>query len=381
MKNNLLWLRRLIGLSLLLPLVLLAQDTGSRSKSFTVSKGGTLDISTGSGDIQIRVWTKNEVHVEAEGIDPDELDRLEMTQSGNTVRVKFRPRWRSGSDARFLIDVPSEFNLEMRTAGGDLGVTGALKGELNGSTSGGDIKLDDVDGKIDMSTSGGDVRCGHVRGDAMLKTSGGDIELEDASGDVQVSTSGGDIRVGDVGKSLKARTSGGGIKIGNVGGEADVSTAGGDIRVGKVSGQASMSTAGGDIALESASGRVIAKTAGGDIQLRDITGAIEARTAGGDVQAELIPSGKGRSSLKSAGGDIRLYIPENAKATIEATIEVHGWGSDVKDYDIRSDFKAKTYDKNKDRDVIEATFELNGGGDLITLETVNANIEVRKLKR
>ena len=379
MKTQRQWLRRVIAMSLFLPIALLAQDTGSRSKSFSVSKGGTFEISTGSGDIRVNVWSKNEVHVEAEGIDPDELDRLEMTQSGSTVRVRFRPRWRSGSDARFLVDVPSEFNLDMRTAGGDLVVVGALKGYLKGSTSGGDIKLDDVDGKIEMSTSGGNVRCGFVRGDAELKTSGGDIELKEASGEVEVSTSGGDIDVGNVGKSLRARTSGGDIKIGNVGGEADVSTAGGDIQVGKVSGQASLSTAGGDIGLQSASGKVSAKTAGGDIHLRDITGSIEARTAGGDVEAELIPSGKGRSSLKSAGGDVKLYVPEDAKATIEATIDIRGWGSRKKDYSVRSDFKADTYDTHEDE--IHAVYKLNGGGDLITLETVNANIEIRKLRR
>ncbi len=55
------------------------------------------------------------------------------------------------------------------------------------------------------------------------------------------------------------------------------------------------------------------------MKLQNITGSIDAKTAGGEVEAELIPSGKGRSRLSSAGGDIRFYIDENSKVTIEAT--------------------------------------------------------------
>jgi DUF4097 and DUF4098 domain-containing protein YvlB len=358
-----------------------AQELGSRAKSFPVSKGGTVEVSTGNGDIRVQAWNKNEVYVDVEGVDPDELDRLEMKQSGNTVLVKFRPRWRSGSDVRFNVSIPSEFNLELRTSGGDIGIKGAVKGKLKGSTSGGDIRLENVDGMIEMTTSGGDVECGIVQGDATLKTSGGDIRLERASGDVQVATSGGDIRVGDVGKSLKARTSGGDIVIGDVGGEVNASTAGGDIQVGKVTGRAVLSTAGGDIKLKSASGTVEVKTAGGDLDLRGVTGSIEGKTAGGNIVAELTPSGKGRSALKTAGGSIRLYIAETAKATIEATIEVRDWGGKSRDYDVRSDFEMKSYKKEKDGDLIEAVIELNGGGEVVTLETVNSNIEVRKLRK
>ncbi|HEY5615448.1 MAG TPA: DUF4097 family beta strand repeat-containing protein, partial [Bacteroidota bacterium] len=121
-------------------------------------------------------------------------------------------------------------------------------------------------------------------------------------------------------------------------------------------------------------------TSGGDIILENITGSIDAKTSGGDIRAELIPSGKGSSELVSAGGDIKLYIPENAKATIEAIIRVDSrWGrsrSRRDKYEVKSDFKSDTYDDGEDD--IRATYILNGGGERITLETVNSNIEIRK---
>ncbi|MBI2620514.1 MAG: DUF4097 family beta strand repeat protein, partial [Ignavibacteriales bacterium] len=358
-------------------------ERGVRSKSFTVDRGGKLEVSVRSGDVRISPWSKNEVYVKAEGIDEEDLERLTMTQSGNTVRVQFRPRgdWGWGGHLQFDINIPADFNVDMKTSGGDLEVLGAISGRVEGSTSGGDIRLESVVGIVDMSTSGGDIRVGDIRGNVKLGTSGGDIHLKKVDGDADVKTSGGDIKVESVGKKLEARTSGGDIEIGTVGGEVNASTAGGDVKVGKVSGGARLRTSGGDIRLMGASGNVNASTAGGDIELRDITGSVEAKTAGGDIKAEMRPTGKGSSELKTAGGDIRLAIPENAKATIEAVIYVQGrWGSRRDRYDIRSDFKADTYEKTSDGDEIHATYVLNGGGERIYLETTNSNIEIRKLR-
>ena len=77
-----------------------------------------------------------------------------------------------------------------------------------------------------------------------------------------------------------------------------------------------------------------------------------------------------------------IFLPENAKATIEARIRIHGWwGESDDEYKIYSDFKSESYEKDKDSDEIRATYVLNGGGETISLQTVNANIEIRKLKK
>jgi len=379
-----------LGMLLLLPVMLVGapqSDGQERTKSFTVSKGGTLEVRVEGGDIKISVWEKNEVLVKAEGIDDDDLDRLKMKQSGNDVLVEFRNRrgwggW-DGGHLRFDITVPSQYNADLHTAGGDIDVRGGVNGTIKGATSGGDVTVDNVKGgKVDLSTSGGDMRTGDVQGDVTLKTSGGNIEMGVVGGEAYVSTSGGDITVKSVGKSLRANTSGGNIDIGDIGGEAKVSTSGGDIKIRKVSGSVTMSTAGGNIELDGASGTVKSSTAGGDISLQNITGSIEAGTAGGNVVAELRPSGKGRSKLSSAGGDIELSIPEDAKATIEATIRIQGrWSSRKTDYKVRSDFKADSYEQDDDEREIRATYKLNGGGELIELKTVNSDIILKKSRK
>ena len=382
-------LRKMLIMAVLYAVPLLLAYSGSdkgdsRTKSFTVAKGGTLEVDVEGGDIKINVWDKNEVSVKADGIDEENIDRLKMTQSGNDVRVDFhvRDRWGWGSNhLRFEITVPSQYNANLHTSGGDIEIRNGLNGKVKGSTSGGDVILGNMSGGVvDMSTSGGNMRAGDVQGDVTLRTSGGNIDLGNVKGEANVKTSGGNITAKSVGKSLHASTSGGDIEIGDVGGEAKLSTSGGNVRVQKVTGSATMTSSGGDIELEGASGRVKASTSGGNVNLTNITGTIEAGTSGGDVNAELRPTGQGRSKLSSAGGEITLSIPEDAKATIEATIRIQDrWMRRKDDYKVRSEFKSDTYDSHNDE--IHAVYTLNGGGDVIELKTVNSDITIKKLHR
>ena len=120
------------------------------------------------------------------------------------------------------------------------------------------------------------------------------------------------------------------------------------------------------------------------MKLMDVSGSIDASTSGGEIEAELFPSGTGRSKLSSSGGTVRLSIPGNAKATIEATIHFgNGWGgwfSRGKDrYSVKSDFKADSYEKDEDAGEIRAVYTINGGGSEITLSTSGADIIIRKM--
>ncbi len=364
----------------------LAEASGRQStkeQSFTVGKGSSLDVSVTGCEILIKTWEKNEINVVVERIDEDDMEFVKLSQSGDEVRVTYRPKWGNNSDGRFMITVPSQTKLELRTSGGDIELQGNLTGDAVGSTAGGDITIEKVKGTVRMSTSGGDIRTGDIEGKSDLRTSGGDISLAVVNGEAVISTSGGDIRIEKVSKKLDARTSGGEIEVGDIGGDASLSTAGGDVRVGRVSGNAYLRTAGGDLKLKGATGTVEAKTSGGDIDLDNISGSVEASTSGGNVNADLNPSGKGESKLKSSGGDIKLTLPANAKATIEATIRVrdnYGWGGELKKtkFEIRSDFQSVSYDKDGDRQEIKARYMLNGGGEIITLETVNGYIDIKK---
>ena len=460
---------------------------GSRSETFQVERGGKLDLNTRAGDITISTWRKNEAVVTVQGIPANGANDLRIRYEGGILRVDYDPRFprysmnrRNG--LRFKIDLPVEFDLDLRTGGGDIEVVGDLTGDVRSHTSGGDVTLRDIGGEVELTTSGGDIRVGTVGGDVHLQTSGGDIRVEKASSDLDVQTSGGDIRIGHVGNTLEAQTSGGDIAIEYVGGKARITTSGGDIEIDELLGNARITTAGGDIELRNAKGVIQAKTAGGELELLNVAGAIDARTAGGDVLAEITPEGSKGSSLISAGGDIVLYVDPKAKATIEARIHVdkrsrfgvfnmrpppgrdtpvvieipeippieldqsvteideeklkeiiekltqrvneavqlsaeeaqrllqelqadlragqrdlqaargesakmkkslfeaqHNTAIESLRYKIRSDFESERYEVHEEKGEISATYELNGGGSRIWLETSDGNIEIREL--
>ncbi len=354
-------------------------DGGDRTRTFAVGKGGTLDVTIRGGNIIVNTWEKDEVQVRIRDVDDGEDPGVTMSQSGTTVLVEDADG--SMEDFTLEINLPSRFDVRLRSSNGDITINGSLTGRIKGTTGGGNIRLGNLGGTIDMRTSGGDITCGDIGGDLDLVTSGGDIQMGTVSGNATVATSGGDITVANVGKKIRASTSGGNIAIGDVGGEAIVSTSGGDITAGSVSGSASLTTAGGNVMLHGATGAVRATSAGGDLQLENVTGTLEGSTAGGNVVAMLNPAKSGRSRLNTAGGDIRLFVPEGAKATINARIHITGWWRSQKDtYEIRSDFKMERYEKDEQGHEIRATILLNGGGEQVTLDAVSGSIEIRKGK-
>ncbi|MCX6136379.1 MAG: hypothetical protein NTV54_02660 [Ignavibacteriales bacterium] len=356
------------------------QAASSQTKSFKATKGGALSVSVSGGDVTIVPWDKDEVFMKVDGIDSDDVKDLEMSQSGNTVTLKFESHWSHSSDMRFEVSVPRQFDVSLRTAGGDIRFTGSLAGKVHASTAGGNIDVKGIDGPVTLKTSGGNIEAENMSGQTTIKTSGGNIELGTLGAEAEVATSGGNISVKSAGKSLKVNTSGGNISIGDVGGELKASTAGGNVEVRNVSGGATLKTSGGDVSLQSASGAVVARTSGGNIELEHVAGTADAKTSGGDVKAGIIPRGDGRSSLTSSGGSLELLIPSNASATIEAKITLRGnWFQRDDKYDVTSDFPATEKKNEKGEHLIYAKYVLNGGGEKIFLETTNGNISIKKM--
>lgn len=365
-------------------------ETGNQMANFTVEPGEDLVVQT-SGDILVTVSDQNQVVVNSSDFDED--SRMTATRVGSIVRVSSR-----GEYADIHVTVPSKFNVDLQTSSGEIRIRGVLTGKITADTSGGDITLDNVAGEVDLRTSGGVINTRDITGNASLHSSGGEIYSGKVTGDLDVETGGGDLALKDVSKNLSARTGGGNIDVGDVGGTALLSTGGGDITIGNVHGTLSavtgggnitaakidnkvtMKTGGGDIDLQSANGAVVAKTSGGSITA-DVNGSLDASTSGGDVSVKLRPSGIGPSEVFSAGGDITLYIPETAKVKIDATIRIRGrWALHTEECEISSDFKATSFEKNEDEEIIHGVYTLNGGGETVSLETVNSNIAIRSLK-
>ena len=352
---------------------------GESTKSFTVSKGGKLYVNVNPGDIKISTWDKNEVVVKVRGVEESELKNVSMTLSNNTVTVKYNPEWGWSDDVEFMFNIPVQFNVEAKTSGGDVKISSSITGEVEISSMGGDVSVQNVNGKATLSTQGGDVNTGNISGSLSLKTMGGDVKVGNVSGDyAKVTTMGGEITIGKVSSGINAVTYGGDIKIDGIGGDADIETMGGDISLKDIKGKVTMETKGGSITVKNCIGSLKANTYGGELDLRGISGSVDANSMSGDVYVEMNPSSGSKSRISTMNGEIELRLPSNAKADISAEIKGYGNWKYMKDeYSIDSDFPAKASTGESGKK-ITGEYTVNGGGATIILKSTNGSIKIKK---
>ncbi len=270
-------------------------------KTFSVGKGEKLELKTAFGDVEITSWNKNEVSVKIYGnkraekklsfnIERTDYGVLVESEKNDEIRNWFN--WFSGYSLKYEIKVPVEYNTFVKTAGGDVTVSGINGGsELTSSggditikdtkdkfvivTSGGDIGVESHSGQLELSTSGGDVRVTSSQGSVKAKTSGGDIVLETADGSIEAKTSGGDIKLNYNGqnKGIELATSGGDIKLrlpSDFSAGAELTTLGGDINIDfKNSRTNKMSSSKFVGELNNGGILLLCKTSGGDIILSE----------------------------------------------------------------------------------------------------------------
>jgi len=233
-----------------------------QEKSFNISPGKNLYVDINSGDIEITYWDKAEVFVKIFG-NENAMEKMDFTMEGNKDQVKVIGKKKSSTSSWFSdvyleveIKIPSQFNLDVNTAGGDI-KCGGITGQAELNTSGGDIWADKFSGNLTASTSGGDIFLFCRDANIEAETSGGDIKLdyEGENKGIDISTSGGDIEI-KLSKEFKAAI--------------ELSTSGGDVSCSLNMNNIKKSSGSRLIAdLNGGGEKLLAHTSGGDITVRE----------------------------------------------------------------------------------------------------------------
>jgi hypothetical protein len=361
-----------------------SEVSGSKEihKNFNVEKGQKLSINLKTGgSISITAWEKDEVQVDAsiEGDNWDDfLTGFEKNSSGVEINSRFKHSDNSGNaGAHFDIKVPSKFDLEINTMGGELVLDG-IEGNIQGKTMGGGLTLSHLNGNLDLSTMGGDVSLTNSVADGTVHTMGGSVEFENITGNVKGSTMGGNVTMKNV-----TRKSGE-----SNGDEVDISSMGGEITVDDAPSGANVSTMGGPVSIHSAKKFVKAKTMGGDINIDEVDGSVNASTMGGAINVKEIcdPNDSDRDiELESQGGDITLLVPAGFSMDVDITL-AYTKGKEEK-YKIISDFdlnrtQTDTWEKHKGsaRKYIYGKAGINGGKNKVTIKTINGDVHLEKVE-
>jgi hypothetical protein len=199
------------------------------TKEFTLRGPGDLRVQTSGGNITVNGTNANQVKVEmfvnksswGKNRTTKEVEEalrnyeINLTQSGNSVVASAENKAKSWTNNNnisisFVVQVPHAIATQLRTSGGNIKINN-VDGRQDIKTSGGNISASGIGGDMDAHTSGGDISLNSYQGTLDARTSGGNIRLENGLGKLKLHTSGGNIKLSGIAGGVEARTSGGSI--------------------------------------------------------------------------------------------------------------------------------------------------------------------------
>lgn len=259
-------------------------------KELSVAAGGKVRISVVRGDVEVKAWSKDAVHVEGELDDATEEFIFETSGADTIIKVEiddgfFDKKWNS-DETDIVIHVPSASSL----------VAGGVSTEFKISDITGGVVANSVSGDIDVKGSSDKVNVESVSGDIRIEDSWGKMKASSVSGDIETD-----------GKAVYF----------------DAQSVSGDIEatIGK-SEIVELSSVSGDIDLIFElmdDGRVDAETVSGDVKIQfdgdDVNARFEINTGpGGDIR-NAITKDKPESSF--IGAEEVTFKSGNGSGTVE----------------------------------------------------------------
>ncbi len=300
--------------------------TGSISSAEVRTTGGNITVSsTNSADARVEVYIKDNQGRNLEKAElAERLAKYELTidVSNNKLTAiakskDHRMDWKKSLSISFAIYAPSHFSTNLSTSGGNIKLND-LDGSQSFRTSGGNLFLDNISGDIDGATSGGNIIVNHSHDNISLTTSGGNIEAADCNGKLSLSTSGGNVRLSNLKGNVKASTSGGNIKGGNI------------------------------------EGALSAHTSGGNINFDALACSVETSTSGGSITVQVVKTGD-YVRLSNSGGSITVQLPK------AQGLDLHLTGNKISTGSL-SNFSGSVEDDKIDG-------KMNGGGTPVIVKT------------
>lgn len=203
------------------------QSDPYRSEFFKVDRHPTVSINTIAGDIevvensglggvQIDLYVKREFSLWSGTRSLDNY-RIIMQKQGDSIIASVEDR-RSGRELRsssgveftFLVQVPSEASLNLRSIRGDILAKG-VEGKHFIQNHAGDLTIQDLTGEVRVVSTAGDIFLNHTNGNIYAKTVSGDIRADRDSGEIRLRTTTGDIITSGLSGTLVAGSTSGDI--------------------------------------------------------------------------------------------------------------------------------------------------------------------------
>lgn len=260
----------------------LAAPTGHFERTLKVSGQVDMEISSGSGNVNVHIGAADTVQITAKihgnnngtswlfgsGDVEEKIRKIEQNppvrQQGNMIvvgRVEDRELLRNIS-IDYDVTVPAQTKLLSQTGSGDQTITG-LQQALTAKTGSGNVTLENIGAESHVHTGSGDLKIDNVKGNLFADTGSGNIRAYGVAGEIDAHTGSGDVEMHQV--------------------------AAGDIKVG---------------------------TGSGNVKLQGVKGGLRAQTGSGDIQAEGEATRDWR--LGAGSGNVTLKLPTQASFDLDA---------------------------------------------------------------
>ena len=300
-----------------------AAAEGSFQRTLQVSGPVHMELTTGSGNVQVRTGNSSEVQVTGriratdwfEGNVEEKIKRIEsnppIQQSGNTIRVGHidDPELRHNISISYDVTVPAETELRVESGSGNQRVEG-IRGPLQVSAGSGGLNISAIGDRVHAETGSGDIEIDRVQGNVRAKTGSGSIRADEIAGAFEADTGSGHITLQQ--------------------------TAPGSVRV---------------------------DTGSGGVELRGVHGSLDAKAGSGTIEAEGSPTGAW--NLHTGSGTVQLKIPSDASFDLAAHTSSGSISVD-QPHTVQGSIGRK-----------EIRGKVGGGGVPVDVETGSGDIEIR----
>jgi DUF4097 and DUF4098 domain-containing protein YvlB len=271
-------------------------------RTFTVSGPVRIELSNGSGNVEIKGSSDGKVHVfgkvnpgwslfgSSEKNVQEVVANPPLEQHDAVIRIGKNTSWTKNVSIDYRIETPHDTEIDTEVASG--GVT-----------------IDNVKGPVKASSASGYVHVYQVERDVQLNAASGSIDCQKIGGFVRTNTASGDISIAEVRAEVKANAASGTIRVSKPGDRVDISSASGSIEVTGVTNDLKIHAISGSIAVS------------GDPSANRLW---EVKTVSGSVDIRVPPSASFLFTAEATSGDIRTNIPvvleEQGKHSLRAHV-------------------------------------------------------------
>jgi DUF4097 and DUF4098 domain-containing protein YvlB len=219
-----------------------AQAADTFDRSYNVSGHVRIELSNGSGNVEIRSSGDGKVHVFGKvsagwsvfGSSEKNLQEVAanppIEQHDSVIRIGKTSSWIKNISIDYKIEAPRDTEIDAGVASGGITVDN-FRGPVKASSASGYVHVYRIDGDVNMNAASGAIDASNIGGIARVSTASGDIVLADVKGDLKVSAASGAIHVNRPGDRVEVSSASGSIEVNGVSNDLKVHAISGSVNV------------------------------------------------------------------------------------------------------------------------------------------------------